>query len=380
MTVSVNAAQNLLSKRERLYYGWWVVLISGLGLGLGYAPIVVYSFGIFLKPLLQEFHSTRGNISIAFTLANLAHATASPLIGRCADRIGGKRVIFLATLVFAFILFCSLFLSATLWKLYVFYVLLGAAGSGVAPVPYGKVVSNWFDRRRGLALGLSMFGLGSGATVMPSLAQNLIVWSGWRVAYAAIGVIVAVVCIPVIGFFLRETPEKMGLTRDGETGALTVASIRRGKASGVTWNDAWRDQTFWIMIGAFFLVGASVQGCVVHLAPMLTDRGGTAAQAALASSLLGLALLVGRVISGYSLDRFFAPRVAMVFFGAAAVGISLLWSAPVGRTAYLAAFLVGLGAGAEVDIIAFLTSRYFGLLAFGEIYGYAFASFAVAGA
>jgi MFS family permease len=150
--------------------------------------------------------------------------------------------------------------------------------------------------------------------------------------------------------------------------------------SGITWNDAWRDQTFWIMVGAFFLVGASVQGCVVHLAPMLTDRGGTAAQAALATSLLGLALLVGRLISGYSLDRFFAPRVAMVFFGAAALGISLLWRAPVGRTAYLAAFLVGLGAGAEVDIIAFLHSRYFGLLAFGEIYGYAFASFAMAGA
>jgi len=379
MNASLDSVQGVPGKREKFFYGWWVVLVSGLGLGLGYAPVVVYSFGIFLKPLLQEFHSTRGNISLAFTLANLAHATASPVVGRWADRLGGRRVILLASLIFAFILLSSLILSASLWKLYMFYILLGTAGSGAAPVPYGKVVSNWFDKRRGLALGLTMFGLACGAIVMPSLSQHLIARLGWRGAYAAIGLFVAVVCVPVISLFLRDTPEKMGLMRDGGIGWHSAAIGRTG-ASGVTGNDAWRHQTFWIMVGALFLVGASVQGCVVHLVPMLTDRRGTPAQAAMASSLLGLALLMGRVISGYSLDRFFASHVAMVFFGAAALGIALLWSAPAGRTAYLAAFLVGLGAGAEVDIIAFLTSRYFGLRAFGEIYGYAFATFAVAGA
>ena len=134
------------------------------------------------------------------------------------------------------------------------------------------------------------------------------------------------------------------------------------------------------MISAFFLIGASVHGCVVHLAPMLTDRGITAERAALASSLLGGALLIGRVASGYLLDRFFAPRVAMLFFGGAALGIGLLWSGAARGPAYVGAFLVGLGMGAEVDIIAYLTSRYFGLRAFGEIYGYAFASYVLAGA
>jgi cyanate permease len=224
-----------------------------------------------------------------------------------------------------------------------------------------------------------MFGLGSGAIIIPSLTQRLITILGWRGAYASIGLLVVVVSVPVVGLFLKETPEKMGLLPDGEITAHSTATGQRS-SEGAAWYDAWHDPAFWIMISAFFLVGASVHGCVVHLAPMLTDRGITAERAALASSLLGGALLIGRVGSGYSLDRFFAPRVAMFFFGGAALGMVLLWSGAAGGTAYLAAFLVGLGMGAEVDIIAYLASRYFGLRAFGEIYGYAFASYALAGA
>lgn len=380
MTRLMNVMQTPPIRRRKLFYGWWVVLTAGLGLGLGYAPIIVYSFGVFLKPLLQEFHSSRGSISLAFTLANLAHAMTSPLVGRWVDRFGARRVILLASFVFAFILVFSLLLSATLWKLYLFYVLLGIAGSGAAPVPYGKVISNWFDKRRGLALGLTMFGLGFGAIVIPSLAQRLIAMLGWRGAYATIGLLVVVVSVPVVGLFLKETPEKMGYLPDGATTARSPTT-NGPSVEGVAWHDARHDQFFWIMISAFFLVGASVHGCVVHLAPMLTDRGITAERAALVSSLLGGALLIGRVGSGYLLDRFFAPRVATLFFGVAALGIILLlWSGVPEGIVYVAAFLVGLGMGAEVDIIAYLTSRYFGLRAFGEIYGYAFASYVLAGA
>jgi MFS family permease len=113
--------------------------------------------------------------------------------------------------------------------------------------------------------------------------------------------------------------------------------------------------------------------------PMLTDHGISVERAALASSLLGVALLIGRVFTGYFLDRFFGAHVAIVLFSGVAIGISLLWTGASGLT-FLAAFLVGLGMGAEADIIAYLTSRYFGLRSFGEIYGYLFATFTLAGA
>jgi MFS family permease len=113
---------------------------------------------------------------------------------------------------------------------------------------------------------------------------------------------------------------------------------------------------------------------------MLTDHGISLQRAAFASSLLGVALLIGRVFTGYFLDRFFGPYVAMLLFSGVAVGISLLWSGAGGSLPLLAAFLVGLGMGAEADIIAYLTSRYFGLRSFGVIYGFLFATFTLAGA
>jgi len=365
--------------RKKLFYGWWVVLTAGLGLSFGYAPIIVYSLGIILKPLVEEFHASRGHISLAFALANVAQAIATPRVGKWADRFGARRVILFATLVFGLLLIASLVQFTSLGHLYLFYVLLGAVGTGAAPVPYGKVVSNWFDKRRGLALGLTMVGFGIGVIAMPFLTQRLVAIVGWRGAYAFIGSMVLFVSIPVLSLFLKESPEQLGLRPDGETATRLTASESQNRA-GVDWYNAWHDHAFWKIIAAFFLVGASVHGCVLHLAPMLTDRGIPAERAALAVSLLGGAVLIGRIASGYSLDRFFAPRVAAFFFGAAALGILLLWSGVSGSAVFTAAFLVGLGMGAEVDVIAYLTSRYFGLHSFGEIYGYVFGGYALAGA
>jgi len=241
------------------------------------------------------------------------------------------------------------------------------------------VVSRWFDQRRGLALGLMLVGVSSGAIAMPSVAQRLIALFGWRATYAILGFAVLAVSLPVVGIFLKNSPAEIGTTPDGAT-LLNGRPERRSDLDGLTWPAARREGSFWLMACAFFLVGTSVHACVIHLVPMLTDRGISAEKAALASSLLGVALLLGRVFSGYLLDRFFGPHVAIFLFGGVACGILLLWTAAGGRLTLLAAFLVGLGMGAEADIIAYLTSRYFGLRSFGEIYGYMFAAYTFAGA
>jgi MFS family permease len=371
--------QSWTTEHPKVFYGWWIVIVAGIGLCLGYAPIIVYSFSVFIKPLTQEFHSNRASISLAFTLANLLQGVSSPLTGRLADRFGARRVILLSTVSFALLLVSAHLLSAKLWNLYVFCGLLGFAGSGPAPIPYVKVISRWFDRRRGLALGLTMFGIGSGAILMPVLAQRLIAILGWRSTLMVIGLLVLAVSVPIVAFFLKESPEEMGLLSDGESTARQFAE-KQNRQEGMAWRDARRSKAFWLMVGAIILVGASVHGCVLHLAPLLTDQGVSPNRVALAISLLGSALLIGRVGSGYLLDRFFAPRVAMCLFGAASCGIALLRTGAASGLLFLAVFLIGLGMGAEVDIIAYLVSRYFGLRAFGEIYGYAFASYVLAGA
>ena len=368
-----------MSNRPRIFYGWVIVFTAGVGLLLGYAPVFVYSFSVFIKSLARDFHTSRTSISFAFTLANVMQSVGAPLIGRLVDRFGAHKVIVPSTVIFGLVIISFKYFSTSLWQLYAFFIVIGLIGTGTAPVPYGIVVSRWFDRRRGLALGLMMMGLSSGAILMPPIAQHLIILFGWRTAYAIVGFVVLAISVPVVGIFLKDSPEKMGLQPDGEPD-LNTGSTERKNEQGVNWSVARREPTFWFLASAFFLLGASVHACVIHLVPMLTDRGISVERAAFASSLLGVALLIGRVFTGYFLDRFFGPYVAMLLFSGVAVGISLFLTGAGGSLPLLAVFLVGLGMGAEADIIAYLTSRYFGLRSFGEIYGYLFATFTLAGA
>jgi MFS family permease len=360
---------------RQVFYGWWIVFASAVGLFWG-VPVSVYSFSVFFKPLMQEFHASRAAVSLAYTLKLLTAALCAAPIGWLIDRFGPRRVILTATAIFGSILLGNRFFSGSIAQFYWFYVLLGLSVGGLGPIPYGSLISRWFDRYRGLALGLTMLGIGLGAVIMPSLAQTLIARFDWKTAYSILGASVLLIAWPVVGYFLEEKPEDFDLLPDGLPAKTDGSeSVRRG----LTAQEAWHSPEFWLMVCAFILVSASVQGCVVHMAPMLNDRSLGARTAALGSSLIGAAVMIGRVGTGYLLDRTFAARLASIVFAASGLGIALLLLGN-GPTAFAGAFLVGLGLGAEVDLIPYLTSRYFGLLDFGKVYSSAFAAFALAGA
>ena len=360
---------------RRVFYGWWVVVASAVGLFWG-IPITVYSFSVFFKPLMQEFHVGRAAVSLAYTLKLLTSALCAAPIGWLTDRWGPRRVILISTAIVGSILLANRVFSGGIAQLYCFYVLLGVSVGGVGPIPYGFLVSHWFDRFRGLALGLTMLGIGVGAAVMPSIAQTLIARFGWKTAYSVLGASVLLICWPVLAFFLKDKPGDFGLLPDGapaETDGMGAVM------QGLTAREAWRTADFWLIACAFTLVSASVQGCLIHIAPMLSDRNLSARAAAVGSSVIGSAVLVGRVGTGYLLDRTFAARLASLLFAVSALGIALLL--PGNRpVAFAGAFLVGTGLGAEVDLIPYVTGRYFGLLDFGKVYSSVFAAFALAGA
>ncbi|CAN5689518.1 MFS transporter [soil metagenome] len=360
-----------IRKGHKIFYGWWNVLAVGVGLFLGYVPIIGFTFSVFFKPLSQEFNWSRAEISLAFSLSLLVLSFALPLTGRLVDRFGARKVILSSVLFFGLALISFYFLSASLWHLYAIYLALGLVGSGTSPVPYYNVITHWFDKKRGLALGLAMAGAGLSESVMPSLAQALIASVGWRAAYVLIGLIVIAVTIPVVGLFLKERPQSMGLLPDGKMIANFAEEF--SAVQGMSGREVWRSGTFWLMCVALFLVSMSLTGCLVHMVPLLTDRGIAARSAAFAVSLIGGASLLGRLGTGYLLDRLFAGNVAACLFCGAALGVLLLWGEIAGGLAFVAAFLVGLGMGAEGDIMAYMVSRYFGLRAYGEVYGYVLA-------
>jgi MFS family permease len=173
----------------KVFYGWWIVLVAGIGLSVHSAPILGFTFGVFLKSLSQEFSWSRAQISLAFTLSALGMTLAAPFLGWLVDRFGARRVILPAALLFGLGALSLYFLSARLWHFYAIFLFTGVAGSGTTPVPYAKVISQWFDRQRGLALGVATVGSAAGALVMPSLAQALITSVGWRSTYVFLGLL-----------------------------------------------------------------------------------------------------------------------------------------------------------------------------------------------
>lgn len=369
----------MTSKRPRVFYGWLIVGVSAIGLFLG-APLLVFSFSVFFKPLVLNFHASRAAVSFAFSLSNSVGALWIPFSGLLIDRLGAKRVIIWTTLFYGLMLISALWVGSSIWQLYLFFSVLGVAlGSGPSPVPYSVVISHWFNRRRGLALGLSMLGIGLGSMAVPILAQGLITLFGWRITFAIFGGAVLLVPLPIVAALLQNDPAERGLQPDGDMTAPSSLLSPQDK-QGMTWQEIWHSPTFWMMICIFSLTGACVHGAILHMSAIFTDRGVSAERAAVAASLIGAALIVGRLGSGYLLDHFFAPRVAILFYGATTLGLAMLCAGTSGTPALAASFLVGLGMGAEVETMGYMISRYFGLSAFGTAFGCTFGAFMLAGA
>jgi MFS family permease len=364
--------------RPKVFYGWWIALTGALALFLSTVTIVIFPFGIFAAAIAQEFHAGRAKISLAFGIHSLTAALCFPLAGRLVDRFGARRVLIRSMTLLGLILVCSRFLSGSLWELYVFYFALGTLGGSAGALPYTVVISHWFDRRRGLALSAVMAGMAVGAIVIPPVAQSLVRTLGWRMSYSVFGIAILLIPLPLVIALLKETPESMGFLPDGAAGAH-VSEPKAASEIGLTLRESVRTSAFWIMVCVFFLVTASVHACFIHLPAVLADRGATVQMAALASSMFGVGMFIGRIGCGYLLDVFFAPRVSAALFAAVATGLGFLAVGHAISVAFVGAFLVGLGLGAETDIMAYLVSRYFGLRSYGAIFGWIWAVFGLSG-
>jgi MFS family permease len=350
--------------------GWVIVVTSIMGIAVSFGSLVIFTFGVFVKPLSGQFGWSRTEVSLAFTLTALTVAAFSPLIGRMVDRAGARRVLLPCVAVYG-VAFCCLSLVRTLTGFYALYVLLGIVGNGTTQLCYARVISAWFDRRRGLALAAMMAGVGAGAIGIPPLTTWLIAIRGWRETYLILGAGVFLLGLAPAGLWLRETPPGAN-PLDSVTGSAILTGMRGPEAA--------RTSVFWLLLAGFFLFSISVNGSIAHLIPILTDRGFSSGTAALAASTLGVLTLCGRLLTGVLLDRFFGSRVAGLFFAIAAGGVAILSQAHGIATAFVGAALIGLGMGAEADVMPYLISRYFGLHSFSEIYGYAFTAYALAGA
>jgi len=343
---------------------WRVVVASALALIVGNGPVLLFTFGIFLKPIAGQTGWSRGTMSLGVAIALILAGLMTPIVGRLVDRWGVRPVLLFAITAFALGVAALSLSPANVAGFVALYGCAGLLSSGQAPLPYAKAIASRFDSRRGLALGIAMAGVGIGTSVMPQVASILLKNFSWREAYTALGILTWLVAFPA-AFFVSDL--KLGETR-----------ISRSTTAGDDVSSALRGTDFWAMALAILLVVVALNGVIVHLVALWTDRGMASNTATSLLIAVGLATIVGRLISGFLLDRVFAPRLAAAIFLIPLIGMIALFLGGVSLAAALTtAACFGFSLGAEVDIVGYLVGRYFGLRRYGEIYGYIFAIFTV---
>jgi len=345
---------------------WWVVFASCCGLFVGAGVINVFAMSVFIKPITLDLGVGRGLFGFAMTVSSTANAAASFGVGWLIHRWGLRRVMIPGILLCALATAgYGLIQASPLALTYLIFAVGGFVAGCQTPIPYATATAQWFDRQRGIAMGIAIAGVGLGAAVLPKVADRLIGAFGWRVAFVALGLSILAVAFPPVALFMREPPDLVEGRK--QAGALPLPGVAAG--------EALRRGLFWALVTAFFLDVVAMQGTITQIYALLTDRGlaGEVATNALAAG--GLALILGRIFSGWCLDRLWGPYVAIAFFVLPMIGIALLASGAGGLAPLAGAVCCGLGIGAEVDLMAFFASRYFGLRDYARIYGVMFGTF-----
>jgi MFS family permease len=332
---------------------WWIVFGATLSMLVAQGPVILYTLGLFIKPLNQDFGWDRASISAAGGLAAISSAIAIPFVGWLIDRWGIRPVLLPIVVLSASSIALIALTPNSIVVFMLFFAITGFLGSGQGPLGYAKCVSAWFDDRRGLALGMTMSGIGLGAALVPQYAQWLIGNFGWRTAYVGLGLLTLMVAFPAVFLFISEPMREETASRT-PTGPSAVSEDR---LPDLEVREALAGLRFWLIGVALMLVSTVTQGMVVHTVPLLTDKGYSPETAAALMIAVGLSTMGGRLLSGYLVDRIFAPFVAAFFFLLPCLGIYLLDTAlsPVAGIISL-----GLASGTEIDMIGFLTSRYCG--------------------
>lgn len=347
-------------RKPRFFYGN-IVVIASLFILLAMWG-VSYSFGVFFEPLLTEFGWTRAATSGAFSLSIFLSGFAAIGMGRLSDRVGPRRVLTIAGILFGLGYLLMSRVSA-IWQIYLFY---GIAAIGLAGgyVPLTSTVSRWFVERRGTMTGIVVSGIAVGTMIMPLVANHLISTYEWRTAYVIIGIIVLLIVVSAAQF-LRRDPSQMGLssygTKDGEEVSL--------QASGISLREAMRTGQFWMLLGVFFCFFFGVSTIMAHVVIHARGLGISPTGAALILTVIGGVGVGGRIMMGRAADRIGNKLAIVISVILIAASFFLLLGAKEAWMFYLFAALLGVGYGAEAALLSPMVAEYFGLSSLGGILG-----------
>jgi predicted MFS family arabinose efflux permease len=345
-----------------------------IGAGCGLSSISFYTHGVFVSAISTDMSWSRGQVQLGVTIMILMAVVTAPAIGWLIDKIGARRVALTSIPLYGVTLASLSLTSNAIWSYYFLWACMAILAAGTLPITWTRVVNTWFDDYRGIALGITLAGTGLAATFAPSYVAWLIEELGWRGAYVALAATVTSISLPGVYLLFMEP---LGAPDDAAKRNASDNDIVKTD-NGMTLKRALYGYRFWALGLALFFVAAGISGLITNLVPLLVDKGRTAADAAGYAGLIGISVIVGRLFAGFLVDHFWAPMVAAVFLSAPCVA-ALVLAGPSATPILIgtSALIIGLAAGAELDLLAFLTSRYFGLRHYGAIYGGQYVFFSI---
>jgi len=315
---------------------------------------LVFAYGIFLKPMSNEFGWSRSMIAGPFGFYAIFHNILAPFAGKLSDRFGPKVVLAMG----GFCLGLSMVLVryvTTIWELYFLFGVLFSMGVAGEYIPVMSTVLRWFTVKRGLAVGLTAAGVGAGSLFFSPLCMWLILSFGWKTAYLVLGVLAWVSFIPVVKF-IKQVPRE---------------SMELGKLDGFSFFEASRTRAFWALGFSQLFIAGAMWAMLIHIIPLATDRGVPMMTAGILGGVIGATSIIGRISSGFFSDKVGRKRILITEFIFQSIAFMwLLFSTEVWML-FLFAILFGLSSGGWAGVIAALPADYFGFKATGSILGFA---------
>jgi MFS family permease len=366
-----------MKDRFNIFHGWWIVIIGTVSI-LIVGGIVWNSFGAFFIPLIDEFGWSRGQLSWAMFISALV-LIPSPFIGALVDKYGSRRIMILGTIVTG-VCFTLLGLTGSIGYFYALYLATTIGLLGIVDIPVVVAVTNWFDKRRGLAMGIVISGWGMGGLLITPLATYFISSLGWRNTYYVLGLGMMIVLVPLIATAFRHRPEEKGLLPYGR-GVRTsdfFSEVKHTNQPEFTFAGAIKTRNFWLLTSVIASAVLVVSSIVTHLMPFLQDIGLSPQTAAnIAAATAGISVPSGLLI-GYLADRFSMKLLLIITLVLEASGIAVLLITDSVSIALMFVVLFGLAMGAPFTLLPLLIPKLFGFNSMGAIYGGVWAVVSVA--
>ena len=363
-----NSVAEKKDSKFKLFFGASTVVACFIGMMGTSGGILFITLGILVEPMTQEFGWSRGEIYLSISFLTVGIILGLLLTARLFNRFGARKVLLISVLLSGLLILTGPLYISSLPLLYAMMLASSVIGAATNTVGYTVVITNWFDKRRGLFIGINASGFGLSMALMPALCEWAVNLGGWRAGYYSLGLFMLLFVLPALYFLLIEKPEDIGLLPDGEEIGESDEIAKAETHHSLSLKEAARTHVFWLMLIIIACLSFCLNGIYTQVVPLLTDRGIDRGLATLVLSSIGITMAIGRICVGYILDKVFAPYVAIVMFVLVLSGIGLLTYTHYLPLYFVAGMMIALGLSAEADLMAFLTSRYFGVRNFGAIF------------